>query len=104
MNQTKEILTSILPLLVLFAIFYFLIIRPQRVQAKKHKEMLEGLQKGDKIVSQGGLICEVIKPEANFFKVRLNEGLEVKLAKNYVAYKLDEESANNSVSLKKEAQ
>ncbi|GMB95662.1 preprotein translocase subunit YajC [Helicobacter sp. NHP22-001] len=92
MNQTKDILTSLLPLLVLFLIFYFLIIRPQRVQAKKHKEMVEGLQKGDKIVTQGGLICEVIKPESNFFKVKLNDNIEVKLSKNHVAYKLEDQA------------
>ncbi|BCZ16739.1 preprotein translocase subunit YajC [Helicobacter sp. NHP19-003] len=91
MNQTKDILTSLLPLLVLFLIFYFLIIRPQRVQAKKHKEMVEGLQKGDKIVTQGGLICEVIKPENNFFKVKLNDSTEAKLSKNHVAYKLEDQ-------------
>ncbi|BDQ26348.1 preprotein translocase subunit YajC [Helicobacter heilmannii] len=92
MNQTKDILTSLLPLLVLFLIFYFLIIRPQRVQAKKHKEMVEGLQKGDKIVTQGGLICEVIKPEHNFFKVRINDNTEAKLSKNHVAYKLEDQN------------
>lgn len=103
MNQTKELLTSLLPLLVLFLIFYFLIIRPQRVQAKKHKEMLDSLQKGDKIVSQGGLICEVIKPENAFFKVKINDTTEVRLAKNHVAYKLEDLEAESKVSLKKEA-
>ncbi|BDQ29211.1 preprotein translocase subunit YajC [Helicobacter ailurogastricus] len=98
MNQTKDILTSLLPLLVLFLIFYFLIIRPQRVQAKKHKEMIEGLQKGDKIVTQGGLICEVVKPENTFFKVRLNDSTEVKLSKSHVAYKLDEENTQSKES------
>ncbi|BEG56334.1 preprotein translocase subunit YajC [Helicobacter sp. NHP21005] len=92
MNQTKDILTSLLPLLVLFLIFYFLIIRPQRVQAKRHKEMVEGLQKGDKIVTQGGLICEVIKPENNFFKVKLNDNTEAKLSKNHVAYKFEDQT------------
>ncbi|PAF43562.1 preprotein translocase subunit YajC [Helicobacter sp. 11S02596-1] len=90
MQNYKELLTSILPLVVLFAIFYFFIIRPQRVQQKKHKEMLANLQKGDKIVAQGGFICEVIKPEDTFFSVKLNDETIVKLAKEYVAYKLDD--------------
>ncbi|BCD45954.1 preprotein translocase subunit YajC [Helicobacter suis] len=101
MNQSREILTSLLPLLVLFLIFYFLIIRPQRNQAKKHKEMLEGLQKGDKIVSQGGLICEVIKPESTFFKVKINDTTEVKLSKNHVAYKLEELESETKTTLQK---
>ncbi|GAA7778593.1 preprotein translocase subunit YajC [Helicobacter pylori] len=90
MGQTKDILTTLLPLVVLFLIFYFLIVRPQRQQQKKHKEMIEGLTKGDKIVTQGGLIVEVLKAEANFFSVKLNDDATAKLSKNYVAFKLDE--------------
>ncbi|MBM2660050.1 preprotein translocase subunit YajC [Helicobacter pylori] len=90
MGQTKEIITTLLPFLVLFLIFYFLIVRPQRQQQKKHKEMIEGLTKGDKIVTQGGLIVEVLKAEANFFSVKLNDDTTAKLSKNYIAFKLDE--------------
>ncbi|EMH02919.1 preprotein translocase subunit YajC [Helicobacter pylori] len=90
MGQIRDIITTLLPFLVLFLIFYFLIVRPQRQQQKKHKEMIEGLTKGDKIVTQGGLIVEVLKAEANFFSVKLNDDTTAKLSKNYVAFKLDE--------------
>ncbi|MCQ2890362.1 preprotein translocase subunit YajC [Helicobacter pylori] len=90
MGQIGNILANLLPFVVLFLIFYFLIVRPQRQQQKKHKEMIEGLTKGDKIVTQGGLIVEVLKAEANFFSVKLNDGTTAKLSKNYVAFKLDE--------------
>ncbi|MCQ2944109.1 preprotein translocase subunit YajC [Helicobacter pylori] len=90
MGQIQNILTTLLPFVVLFLIFYFLIVRPQRQQQKKHKEMIEGLTKGDKIVTQGGLIVEVLKAEANFFSVKLNDDTTAKLSKNYVAFKLDE--------------
>ncbi len=90
MGQTKDILTTLLPFVVLFLIFYFLIVRPQRQQQKKHKEMIEGLTRGDKIVTQGGLIVEVLKAEANFFSVKLNDDTTAKLSKNYIAFKLDE--------------
>ncbi len=96
MGQTKEILTTLLPFVVLFLIFYFLIVRPQRQQQKKHKEMIEGLSKGDKIVTQGGLIVEVLKAEANFFSVKLNDDTIAKLSKNYIAFKLDEEVVQNN--------
>ncbi len=78
------------------AYFYFLIIRPQRQQQKKHREMIEGLTKGDKIVTQGGLIVEVLKAEATFFSVKLNDDTTAKLSKNYIAFKLDEEVAPNN--------
>lgn len=90
MGQIKDILTTLLPFVVLFLIFYFLIVRPQRQQQKKHKEMIESLSKGDKVVTQGGLIVEVLKAEANFFSVKLNDDTTAKLSKNYIAFKLDE--------------
>ena len=61
MQGSASLLSSLLPLVVLFAIFYFLVIRPQQNQVKKHKEMLDALQKGDKVITNGGLICEVVK-------------------------------------------
>ncbi len=89
-----EAIAQILPLVVLFAIIYFLVIRPQQVQAKKHKEMVEALQKGDKIVTAGGIFAEVVKAEADFIKVKINdEGAIVKLAKEFVARKVDEVQA-----------
>jgi preprotein translocase subunit YajC len=76
---------------VLFAIFYFLVIRPQQKQVKKHKEMLTALKKGDKIITNGGLICEIVKPEDDFIKVKLNdEGTMVKISRDYIAKKIDE--------------
>ncbi|EAL6888658.1 preprotein translocase subunit YajC [Campylobacter coli] len=83
-------LTSLLPLVVLFAIFYFLVIRPQQKQAKAHKQMLESLQKGDKIITNGGLICEVVKPEDDFIKVKLNEdNVTAKISREFIAKKID---------------
>ncbi len=88
--QQPGILASILPLLILFAIFYFLVILPQQRQAKKHKAMVEALKKGDKIVTAGGIIAEVIKNEEEFVKVKLNDSTEVKVTKDAIARKLDE--------------
>ncbi|ECQ6186469.1 preprotein translocase subunit YajC [Campylobacter jejuni] len=86
----NSILTSLLPLVVLFAIFYFLVIRPQQKQAKAHKQMLESLQKGDKIITNGGLICEVIKPEEDFIKVKLNEdNATAKISREFIAKKIN---------------
>ena len=78
-----------LTLLFLFAIFYFLVIRPQQKQQREHKNMLANLQKGDKIVTNGGLVCEVIKPEDDFIKVKLNDDVIVRIDRNFVAKKLD---------------
>jgi len=77
-----------LPMIALFAIFYFLIIRPQQKAQKEHAAMLESLAKGDKIVTTGGLIAEVVKPEDDFIKIKLNDDTVVKLDRAFVSKKL----------------
>lgn len=91
MQGSASLISSLLPLVVLFAIFYFLVIRPQQKQVKKHKEMIDALKKGDKVITNGGLICEVVKPEEDSIKVKLNdEGIVVKVSRDYISKKIDE--------------
>lgn len=86
----NSVLNSLIPLVVLVAIFYFLIIRPRQKQEKAHRDMIQSLQKGDKIITNGGLICEVIKSEEDFIKVKLNEeNIAAKISKDFVAKKID---------------
>jgi len=84
-----EQLGSFLPLIILFAIFYFLIIRPQQQNQKKHKAMLESLAKGDNIITTGGLMAVIVKPEENFIKIKLNDDTIVKLDRAFVAKKVE---------------
>jgi len=84
-----SLLTSMLPLVVLFAIFYFLIIRPQQKQAKDHKAMIEGLKKGDKIITSGGLMADVVKAEEDYVKAKLNDDTVVKVSKEFIAKKIE---------------
>lgn len=86
-------LMSFLPLVALFAIFYFLIIRPQQAQQKKHKEMLDTLAKGDKIITNGGIFAEVVSSETDFIKIKLNEDTIVKLDRAFVAKKIEKTDA-----------
>ncbi|CAI8193339.1 MAG: preprotein translocase subunit YajC [Sulfurovum sp.] len=90
MGESGDLITSLLPLVALFAIFYFLIIRPQQKQAKNHREMVANLKKGDKIVTNGGLIVEVSKVEDDYFVVKSNDGSEMKLVKEFVARLLED--------------
>ncbi len=85
----SQSMAQFLPLIILFAIFYFLIIRPQQKQQKAHREMLEALKKGDKIVTNGGLYAEVVKTEEDFIKIKLSDTATVKLDRAYVARKID---------------
>jgi len=93
MQGQENIFASLLPLIVLFGIFYFLIIRPQQKQAKAHKEMLAALSKGDKIITNGGLICDVVKAEEEFIKVKLNDDTIVKVSRDFIARKIEKTEA-----------
>ncbi len=77
------------PLIILFGIFYFLIIRPQQKQQKEHRAMLDALKKGDKILTTGGLYAEIVKVEEDFVKIKLNDTTIVKLDKAFVNKKVD---------------
>ena len=87
-----EFFAQLLPFIFLIGIMYFIIIRPQQQQAKTHKEMVESLGKGDKIVTTGGLIAEVKKVEEGFFSVKINDDVVVKLVKDAVSRKYEDEA------------
>jgi len=89
--MSQGAIAQFLPLILLFVIFWFLIIRPQQKQQKAHKAMLAALKKGDKIVTNGGLIAEIVKPEEDYLKIKLSDNVIVKLDRAYVARKLNED-------------
>ena len=89
-SSSTDLISSLLPLVALFAIFYFLIIRPQQKQAKAHKEMVANLKKGDKIVTNGGLIVEVSNVSDESLTVKNSDGSEMKLVKEFVSKLLED--------------
>jgi len=88
--QSGSMLGSLLPLIVLFAIFYFLIIRPQQKQQKEHNAMMDALAKGDKIITTGGLIVEISKVEEAYYLIKQSDGSESKLSRAFVSSKLED--------------
>jgi len=87
-----DILSQLLPFVFLIAIMYFVIIRPQQKEAKAKKEMIDALKKGDKLVTNGGLIVVVHKVEENFLSVNLNKDTTVKMTKDSIAKKYEDEA------------
>ena len=69
-GSSADLINSLLPLVALFAIFFILIIRPQQNKRNCSKDMVANLKKGDKIVTNGGLIVEVTKVEETYFVVK----------------------------------
>ena len=72
-------LMSLLPLIAIFVVFYFLLIRPQQKRAKEHKKMTEALAKGDEVVTAGGMLGKVTGLSENFVTVKVADGVEVKV-------------------------
>ena len=70
-----------LPIILMFGVLWFLMIRPQQKRAKEHKAMLDALSKGDEIVTGGGIAGRVVKVGENFVAVELATGVEVQVQK-----------------------
>lgn len=69
---------------VFFAIMYFMIIRPQSKRTKEHKALIDGLGKGDEIVTAGGFLGKVVELDDSFIMVTLAEGVEVQVQRQAV--------------------
>jgi preprotein translocase subunit YajC len=78
--------TSFLPLVLIFGIMYFLLIRPQQKKVKEHKGMVEALRRGDQILTQGGILGKVVKVgDDGILEVEIAEGVKVKIMRHTVA-------------------
>ena len=81
-----EAFGTFLPLILIFAVFYFLLIRPQQRKVKQHKEMLSNLKRGDKIITSGGIIGTINKVADNReLNVEVSENIVIKIAPGMVA-------------------
>jgi len=77
-------LTTLLFPIILIAIMYFLMIRPQMKRQKEHKAMIEAVQKGDEVVTAGGLIGKIAKLGDNFIHLEVANGVEVQLQRSAI--------------------
>ena len=81
-----EAFGQFIPLILIFAIMYFLLIRPQQKKMKEHQNMVSSLRRGDQVVTQGGLIGKVVKvKENNELEVELAEGVKVRVVQSTIA-------------------
>jgi preprotein translocase subunit YajC len=79
-------LMSLLPLILIFVIMYFLMLRPQQQRAKQHKEMVKNLRRGDTVISSGGLIGKVTKlVDDDHIEVEIADGVRVRQMRSMVS-------------------
>ncbi|MET0370898.1 MAG: preprotein translocase subunit YajC [Sphingobium sp.] len=76
------ILMQMLPLVLIFAVFYMLLIRPQQKRMKEHKAKIEAVKKGDQVVTGGGLIGKVVRVDDIYADIELAPGMKVKAVKS----------------------
>jgi preprotein translocase subunit YajC len=81
---------SFIPLILIFAIMYFLLIRPQQKKVKQHKAMVDSLRRGDQVVTQGGVIGKVSKVrDDEEVEVEIAEGIRVRVVRHTIAQVLN---------------
>lgn len=76
---------SFVPLILIFVIFYFFLIRPQQKRAKEHRQMLDALRRGDLVVTAGGVHGKVSKVKDEEVEVEIAEGVRVRVVKGTIA-------------------
>ncbi|MEM1073463.1 MAG: preprotein translocase subunit YajC [Pseudomonadota bacterium] len=81
-----EAFAQFVPLILIFAIMYFLLIRPQQKKMKEHQAMVGALRRGDQVVTQGGLVGKVVKvKDDGEIEVEIAEGVKVRVIQNTIA-------------------
>lgn len=93
--QSSAPFMNFVPILGMLAIFYFFMIRPQQKKASQHKTMLEGLQKGDVVLTSGGIYGTVMSVGEKTFELKIAENVKIKILKSAVSDKLNTPEAIN---------
>ena len=83
--QQPSLFASFVPLILIFIIFYFLLIRPQQKKAKQHKILLDSIKKGDQILTSGGMIGKVIKADVEELTVEISSKVNVRIFRSTVS-------------------
>ena len=78
-------LLSMLPFVAIFAVMYFVMIRPQMRKQKEHRAMLDALGKGDEVVTAGGLLGRIAKMDENFVSLEVATNVEVRIQRSAIA-------------------
>ena len=98
-------LISLMPLVLIFVVFYFLLIRPQQKKMKAHREMIGALKRGDKVLTSGGIIGSVVKVEESddVLLVEIAKDIRVRIARSTISDMLNKPQAAKGAAAKPEA-
>jgi preprotein translocase subunit YajC len=86
--MNDQMITTIAPLVAIFAIFYFLMIRPQQQRMKQHRDMVANISRGDTVVTAGGILAKVakpVKPEDTEVTVEIADGVQAQIVRSTIS-------------------
>ncbi|MBK8018538.1 MAG: preprotein translocase subunit YajC [Betaproteobacteria bacterium] len=89
-------LLGLMPIILMFVVLYFLMIRPQAKKAKEHKALLAALAKGDEVVTGGGILGKVTKVGEQYVSIEVADGVELQVQKPSIALVLPKGSLKNA--------
>jgi preprotein translocase subunit YajC len=75
----------LVPLLLMFAVFYFLLIRPQQKKQRRHQDMLKALKVGDRVITSGGICGTIVEGGDPFVKIEIADRVRVEVGRSYIA-------------------
>lgn len=87
-SQQGNPLVSLLPLILIFVVFYFLLILPQQRKQKQHQKLLEGLNKGDRVITSSGIYGTVVNVKEHTVLLLIADGVKVEIEKGHITNKL----------------
>ena len=81
----QSFIIQLLPLILIFVVFYFLLIRPQQKRVKQHREMVTNLKVGNQVITSGGILSKIVKvDDNNFITISISEGVNVKIKRDTI--------------------
>ena len=84
-TSAPSMLEGLLPIVLIFVVFYFLLIRPQQKRAKEHRNMVEALGVGEEVMTSGGILGKIIAVDDQWLRVEVAKGVEVSVARSTVS-------------------
>jgi preprotein translocase subunit YajC len=85
-GQAVNPLVNIFPFIIIFVIFYFMLIRPQKAKEKEHQKMLSGLSKNDEVVTTGGIHGTVVNVKEKTVSLRVDDNVKIEVEKSCIGY------------------
>jgi len=88
----NALLMNLMPIIIIFLVFYFLSIKPNLKKQKEHQKMLDNLKKGDKVVTSGGIYGTIVEVQQNIFKIKIAENTNIQILKSAILTLVQDEN------------